>query len=56
MGERKFTIELNYNASITFDVIAKDEGQALDMARNLAEEADMSQFTITHENESRIIN
>ncbi|MBR6517610.1 MAG: hypothetical protein IKT40_12335 [Bacilli bacterium] len=53
---RKFTIEMNYNASIIFDVEAEDEGQALDKARNLAEEADISDFTLTHENESRVIN
>jgi hypothetical protein len=51
-----FTVEINYNASIIFDVEAKDEGEALDKARNLAEESDISDFTLTHENESRIIN
>lgn len=53
---RKYTIELNYNAAITFDVIAEDEGEALSKARDLAEEADMSQFTLTEEFESKIIN
>ena len=51
-----FTIELNYNASIVFDVQANDEGEALDKARNLAEECDITDFTLTHENESRVLN
>lgn len=54
--ERKYTIQLNYNASIVVDVMAEDEGKALDMARDIAEEADMSQFTLTEEFESKIIN
>lgn len=53
---RNFKIELNYNAAIVFDVEAEDEGEALDKARNLAEEADINEFNITHENESRILN
>lgn len=51
----KYTIEINYNASIIFDVDAKDEGEALDKARNLAEESDITDFTLTHENESRVL-
>lgn len=54
--ERTFNVEINYNASIVFEVKANDEGEALDKARNLAEEADITDFTFTHENESRIIN
>lgn len=52
----RYTIEINYNASIIFDVDAKDEGEALDKARNLAEESDITDFTLTHENESRVLN
>lgn len=51
----KYTIELNYNARITQVVDANDEGEALDKARTLAEEADMNDFIFTHENESHII-
>ena len=43
---RKFQIQLNYNASIVVDVEAEDEGEALDKARDLAEDADNRQFTI----------
>ena len=51
----RYTIEINYNASIIFDVDANDEGEALDKARNLAEESDITDFTLTHENESRVL-
>lgn len=51
----RYTIELNYNVRITEVVDANDEGEALDKARSLAEEADMSEFTITNENETHII-
>lgn len=54
--ERKYTIELNYNAAIIVDVMAKDEGDALGKAREIAEEADMSQFTLTEEFESKVLN
>ena len=51
-----YTIELNYNARIVQTVEADNEGDALEKARNLAEEADMKDFVLTNENESRIIN
>lgn len=50
-----FKVRMNYKASITFDVEAEDEGKALDMARELAEDADAEQFTIWDEGESEII-
>lgn len=50
-----YTIELNYKVSITQSVEAKDEGEALDKARNLAEEADMDDFVIVEELESHMI-
>jgi hypothetical protein len=50
-----YTIELNYNARITIPVEADDEGSALDKARNIAEEADMSDFILTEEKESRVV-
>jgi hypothetical protein len=51
----KYKIQLNYNASIVVEVDAKDEGEALDKARNMAEEADIKQFTICGERESQIV-
>lgn len=50
-----YTIELNYNARIVQSVEAENEGDALEKARNLAEEADMKDFVLVSENESRII-
>ena len=52
---RKYTIQMNYNASIIVEVLANDEGEALDKARDKAEDADIRQFTISSENESRIL-
>ena len=51
----KYTIQMNYNASIIVEVMADDEGQALDKARDKAEDADIRQFTIGSENESKIL-
>ena len=51
-----YTIELNYKASITVDVEANDEGEALTKARELAEMAPMSRYTIIEESRSRILN
>jgi hypothetical protein len=53
--EKKYVIECNYNASIITEVMAEDEGEALDKARDFAEDADIRQFTIGSENETRII-
>ncbi len=52
---KKYTIQLNYNASIVVEVNANDEGEALDKARDKAEDADIKQFTICGERESQII-
>lgn len=46
---------MNYNASIIVEVMADDEGQALDKARDKAEDADIRQFTIGSESESKIL-
>ena len=51
----KYKIQCNYTASIVVEVEAKDEGEALDKARNKAEEADIKQFTICGERESQIL-
>lgn len=50
-----YTIQMNYNAAITVDVDAKDEGEALSKARELAEEADIKEFSICGERESQIL-
>ena len=50
----KFIIQCNYNASIVVEVDAKDEGEALDKARNKAEEADIKEYVICGERESQI--
>ena len=50
----QYTIELKYVATITETVEANDEGEALDKARNLAEEADMDDFVIVEELESQM--
>lgn len=51
----KFKIQFNYNASIVVDVDAKDEGEALEKGRNIAEEADLKQFTICGEREAQVL-
>ena len=51
----KFKIQYNFNASIVVDVDAKDEGDALEKGRRIAEEADIKQFTICGERESQIL-
>lgn len=51
----KYKIQYNYNASIIVDVEAKDEGEALEKGRNIAEESDVKQFTICGEREAQII-
>lgn len=50
-----YTIELNYNARITKTIEANDEGEALEKARILAEDADMKEFTLTEEKVSRVV-
>lgn len=54
--ESLYTVELNFLSNITFDVKAKDEGDALQKARDLAEQAPMSSFSIIEEHRSRIVN
>lgn len=51
----KYKIQYNFNASIIVDVEAKDEGEALEKGRNIAEEADIKQFTICGEREAQIV-
>jgi hypothetical protein len=51
----RFKVQYNFNASIVVDVDAKDEGEALEKGRNIAEEADLKQFTICGEREAQIL-
>jgi len=51
----QYSIELKYLTSIIEVVEANDEGEALEKARNIAEEADMNEFVICEERESRIL-
>ena len=51
----KFKIQYNFTASIVVDVDGKDEGDALEKGRRIAEDADIKQFTICGERESQIL-
>lgn len=50
----QYTVTLNYIVSITKTVEAKDEGEAYTKARNLADEADLSEFNFVREIESNL--
>lgn len=52
---RKYTIQMSYVANIVVDVMAKDEGDALEKARDIAEDADIRQFSIGNELPSKIL-
>lgn len=52
----KYDIEMRYIASITVSVTADDEGEALDKARDLAENADIAEFNIGDETNAIILN
>jgi hypothetical protein len=52
---RKYTVQLNYNASIIVETTGNDESEALENARNIAEDADIREFTIGNERESQIL-
>lgn len=51
----KFKIKYCFNATIDVEVDGKDEGDALEKGRRIAEEADIKQFTICGERESQIL-
>lgn len=51
----RFKVQMNYNASIVFEINAVDEGAALDKARDMAEDADIRQFVICNENDAKIL-
>ena len=53
----KYTIRLNYTATFTTTVEGdfRNEGDALDAAREQAEDADMNEFVIGDEQQSQIL-
>lgn len=53
----KYTIQLNYTATYTATVEGnfRNEGDALDAARQQAEDADMDEFVIGDEQTSQIL-
>lgn len=55
MAAKKYTVQLKYMASITVDAMGNDEGEALENARTIAEDADIREFTICEEKESQIL-
>lgn len=52
----QYTIEINYRVTTTQVVEARDEGEALDKARDLADETDLSDMLIAEELESKVVN
>lgn len=52
---KHYTVRMNMTASMDIDVMANDEGDALDKARDIAEDADPRQFTIHGEREAQIL-
>lgn len=50
-----YTVKIEYKAYYMATVDAKDEGEALHKAREMAEEADAEEFVLTEENDSRIV-
>ena len=50
-----YSIQMNYTASIIVDVDAENEGEALNKAREIAEDADIREFSICGEGESQIL-
>jgi hypothetical protein len=55
-----YTIQMNYNASIVVNVEVDNtpdaEGKALELAREMAENADIKEFSICGEREAQILN
>ncbi len=51
-----YSVELNYLTSIVLEVEAENEGDALQKARDIAEQAPMNNFTIVEETRSKILN
>lgn len=51
----KYVVQLNYTASITVDVYATDDDDAMRKALDTAEDADINEFTICGEREHCIL-
>ena len=51
-----YSVEIVYKAKGIFTVQADDEGMALGKARDAAEDADVNEFVLEDEMESRIVN
>lgn len=52
---KRYSIQCNYKAHFIAEVEAEDEGEALNKAREMAEDADISDFTIGAEDEFQIL-
>lgn len=50
-----YSIQMNYKVQFTSTVEANDEGEALTKAREMAENADISDFNFVEELESQIV-
>lgn len=50
-----YTIQMNYKVQFTSTIEANDEGEALSKAREMAENADINDFTFVEELESQIV-
>ena len=46
---------MSYIATIDVEVEANDEGEALDRARDVAEDADMNEYVLTTEREAQVL-
>jgi ketol-acid reductoisomerase len=51
-----YSVEIVYKAKGIFTVQAEEEGMALGKAREAAEDADINEFVLEDEMESRIVN
>lgn len=51
----KYTIEMTYLTTMQVVVNANHEGEALDKARDIAEEADINEFSLGEEREAQIV-
>lgn len=53
---RNYTVELLYEASLTYVVNGEDEGEAYEKARQMAAEASPEEFVVDREINARITN
>lgn len=52
---KRYKIQIRYIVGYTTEVYADNEGEAYNLARKQAEEADLRQFTTIGESESQIL-